>query len=157
MEGLERLRRRGHVASGLRVPGQRHAAGAPRQRAGLGRVDGVRGDYYDALARKRNPTIVFLVENTGGISPQPLARLRRNARLATPKGARDSTKYGTARVSPRSYFTHHTQQMSKAAVMYDAMAIRKRLCSRRRSPSAPHMWRRRAAYRPKPAARRPQH
>ena len=55
---------------------------------------------------KRLMIIVYLVEASGGIAPQPLARLRRNARFAKTKGARDSTKYGTTRVSPRSYFTH---------------------------------------------------
>ena len=35
--------------------------------------------------------------------------------------------YGTTRVSTKSFYTHHTQQMSKAAVMYDAKAIRKQV------------------------------
>ena len=78
------------------------------------------GDYYDALANKRNRVIVYLVESTGGIAPEPLARIRRNARLAKTKNARDSTKYGEARVSPRSYYTHHTQRLSAAAVRADA-------------------------------------
>ena len=30
-------------------------------------------------------------------------------------------------VSPKQYYTHHMQQISKAAVVYDAMAIRKQL------------------------------
>ena len=37
------------------------------------------------------------------------------------------TRYGTKRISTKSYFTHHTQQISKAAVMYDARAIFKRV------------------------------
>ena len=86
---------------------------------GHGRVDGVKGHYYDALVIKRNPTIVYLVEASGGIAPHPLARLRRNARFAKTKGARDSTKYGLARVSPRSDYTHHTQRISAAAVRAD--------------------------------------
>ena len=36
-------------------------------------------------------------------------------------------RHGAARDSPRNYYTHHLQQISKAAVMYDAMAIRKAL------------------------------
>ena len=36
----------------------------------------------------------------------------------------DSTKYGTARVSPRSYYTHHTQRVSAAAVRADAKNAR---------------------------------
>ena len=40
------------------------------------------------------------------------------------KGARDSTKYGKSRTSTKSFFVHHMQRMSTAAVMYDARAIR---------------------------------
>ena len=43
------------------------------------------------------------------------------------KGATDRTVYGTTRVSTRSFYTHHTQQMSKAAVMHDAKAIRRQV------------------------------
>ena len=55
---------------------------------------------------------------------QPLARLRRNARLAGAKNARDSTKYGEARISPRTYYTHHTQRISAAAVRADTKNAR---------------------------------
>ena len=94
---------------------------------GRGRVDEVRGDYYDALAIKRNPVIVWLVESMGGIAPQPHARLRRNARLAKSKGARDGTKYGLSRASPRAYLVHHMQQISVAAVRADAKNARVQL------------------------------
>ena len=43
------------------------------------------------------------------------------------KRAVDRTRYGTTRISTKSYFTHHTQQIAKAAVMYDARAILKRV------------------------------
>ena len=87
----------------------------------------MRGDYYDALAIKRNPVIVWLVESMGGIAPQPHARLRRNARLAKSKGARDGTKYGLSRASPRAYLVHHMQQISVAAVRADAKNARVQL------------------------------
>ena len=64
---------------------------------GKGRVEPVRGHYHDALANKGNRVIVWVVESTGGIAPQPLARLRRNARFAKKKNARDGTKYGLSR------------------------------------------------------------
>ena len=38
-------------------------------------------------------------------------------------GAADRTVYGRHRGSPRSYATHHTQQIVKAAVVGDAKAI----------------------------------
>ena len=46
--------------------------------------------------------------------------LRRNARFAKKKNARDGTKYGFSRLSPRSYLPHHIQRFSVAAVISDA-------------------------------------
>ena len=43
------------------------------------------------------------------------------------KGAADRTHYGRTRISTKSFFVHHMQQMAKAAVMYDARAILKRV------------------------------
>ena len=43
------------------------------------------------------------------------------------KGAVNRTRYGRTRISTKSFFIHHTQQMAKAAVMYDARAILKRV------------------------------
>ena len=53
------------------------------------------------------------------------------AERAKGRGATDRTKYGSTRGSPKSYYVHHTQQISKAAVLYDAMAIRKQILSLR--------------------------
>ena len=86
---------------------------------------------------KRNKVIVWLVECFGGIAPQPLARLRRNARRAKTKGARDRTKYGASRVSPRSYLAHHVQQISAATVRADAENIRAQIvCVKQQACSA---------------------
>ena len=38
-------------------------------------------------------------------------------------GARDGTKYGSSRRSTRSYYTHHIQRISLAAVISDARNI----------------------------------
>ena len=51
-------------------------------------------------------------------------RFRFTYRFAKTKNARDSTKCGEARVSPRSYYTHHTQRISAAAVRADAKNAR---------------------------------
>ena len=40
-------------------------------------------------------------------------------------GEFDRTRYGSLRASTRSFYAYHLQQISKAAVMYDARAIRK--------------------------------
>ena len=87
-------------------------------------------------ARDLYRVIVYLVESTGGIAPEPLARIRRNARLAKTKNARDSTKYGEARVSPRSYYTHHTQRISAAAVRADAQNARVQIACLKQSVCA---------------------
>ena len=59
------------------------------------------------------------------ISPHTRAQYRRHARRASAKGARDMTKYGTTRISTRSFYTHHTQRLSTAAVRLDAKNIRR--------------------------------
>ena len=87
---------------------------------GKGRIQPVVGDYRDALVNKGNRVIVWVVESTGGIAPEPYGRLRRNARFAKSKNARDGTTYGFSRLSPRSYLQHHTQRISAAAVVSDA-------------------------------------
>ena len=89
-----------------------------------GRVEAVKGHYHDALVIKRNKVVVWLVEASGGIAPQPLARLHRNSRLAASRGARDRTKYGLSRASPRSYLTHHIQRIAFAAVRANAKHAR---------------------------------
>ena len=44
-------------------------------------------------------------------------------------GAYDRTRYGRTRASPTSFVTHHTQQISKAAVVNDSKAILKCIIS----------------------------
>ena len=46
------------------------------------------------------------------------------ARRSAGKQATDRTRYGLARVSTKSFYVHHMQRMSTAAVMHDARAIR---------------------------------
>ena len=65
-----------------------------------------------------------------------MARLRRNGRFTKTKGARDSTNYGLARVSPRSYYTHHTQRISAAAVRADAKNARVQIACLKQSVCA---------------------
>ena len=90
---------------------------------GAGWVEGRRGDYYDALANKRSKVAPFIVESYGGIAPHSRAALRRLARRATAKGARDRTIYGETRISTRSFYTHHVQRIVKNVVYYDALNI----------------------------------
>ena len=89
----------------------------------MGSVGLFKGQYADALS-KGLIVNAMVVEATGGIAPATLAVVRRLTRRSTGKGATDRTVYGSTRVSTKSFYSHHTQQMSKAVVMYDAKAIR---------------------------------
>ena len=60
----------------------------------------------------------MIVETTVGVAPHS----RRHCGLLTGrtrrgKGAVDRTRYGSTRISPKSYFVHHTQRITKAAVI----------------------------------------
>ena len=74
---------------------------------------------------------MWLVEALGGAGRGTRAGLRKLDERASGPGAVDRTKYGSTRASPKSYYVHHLQQISKAAVVYDAMAIRKQILSLR--------------------------
>ena len=93
---------------------------------GKGYVAALKGHYRDAL-RKGHTVIPVIVEALGGIAPHSLAHIRFLARRSAGRGATDRTAYGETRCSTKSFYTHHVQQISKAAVMYDAMAILKKL------------------------------
>ena len=95
---------------------------------GIGWVRLIQGQYADAL-NKGVIVHAIIVESTGGVAPASLAVVRRLARRSTGAGAIDRTVYGTTRLSTQSYYTHHTQQLSKAAVTYDAKAILKAITS----------------------------
>ena len=57
--------------------------------------------------------------------------MRYLARRSTGKGATDRTRYGTTRISTKSFYTHHGQMLVKAAVVYDALAINKQIMGQR--------------------------
>ena len=104
---------------------------------GKGWVAAKKGDYHDALTKKRSRVVAAVIEATGGQSPALRAEMRRLEQRAKGAGASDRTKYGTSRCSARSYMVHHTQRISLAAAMYDAMAIRKRLLGKKQKIAAP--------------------
>ena len=93
---------------------------------GKGWAKGVKGHYHDALVVKRARVTMVLVEATGGISPTARAHISKLARRSEGKGATDRTKYGGTRISTNSFYVHHCQMIAKAAVMWDARAIRKK-------------------------------
>ena len=82
---------------------------------------------YDALYVKRCIVVLWLLERFGGMAPQTRRALGALARRSEGKNATDRTKYGQTRASPRKFYTHHMQQLSRAAVMYDARALAKQI------------------------------
>ena len=78
--------------------------------------------YRDALSKGHRVELA-IIESTGGIAPSTRAAYRRHARRASAPGARDKTKYGTTRLSTRSFYTHHMQRATLAAVRLDAKNI----------------------------------
>ena len=86
-----------------------------------------KGHYHDALYVKKLRLVLLLVEALGGISPSARAHIGKLARRSEGKGATDRTKYGGTRISASKFYVHHSQMLSKAAVVHDAKAIRKRI------------------------------
>ena len=58
---------------------------------------------------------------------RPLKYISRLAARTKKGGGRDGTKYGRSRISAKSFFVHHTQQLSAAAQVGDAKAIRRKI------------------------------
>jgi len=105
---------------------------------GWGRVAEHIGHYADAL-NKKNTAALILVEALGGIPPQSMRELYKLANRSKGHGAYDCTRYGRTRASLASFVTHHTQQISKAAVVNDSKAILKCIISRKQKAcSYPH-------------------
>ena len=111
---------------GCKEQGRKHQ-GPLDHATGKGWVKQRDGQYKDALVHTRATVVPMIVETTGGVAPHS----RRHCGLLTGrtrgKGAVDRTRYGSTRISPKSYFVHHTQRITKAAVMYDAKAILKQV------------------------------
>ena len=111
----------------VKVKGCR-ARGSERQgpfdhATGKGWVKERRGDYYDAIHVKKHRTLLFLVESSGGIGGDGQEQCVRLSKRARGHIGADRTTYGTLRTSPQTFLTHHIQQITKAAVFYDAKAI----------------------------------
>ena len=60
-----------------------------------------------------------------------MRELNKLANRPTGHGAYDRTGYGRTRASPTSLVTHHTQQISKAAVVNDSKVMRQCIISRK--------------------------
>ena len=78
--------------------------------------------YADAQ-RRGIPCSLLVSETTGALSRDTVRLLLALAKQATAPTTRDSTCYGTARTSPRSYFPHHTAAISAAIALADATSV----------------------------------
>jgi hypothetical protein len=83
-----------------------------------------RGAYFDAIYNKKSKVVLVLVEAFGGIVDETMGELVRLARRSAGPGAVDRTRYGRHRSCPRTFVVHHMQRLSKAAVVFDAKAIK---------------------------------
>ena len=87
---------------------------------------GVKGD-----GRQGELLRVMHVEALGG-----RARRAVLGGVARGKGARDGTKYGRSRTSARTFYQHHTQQLSVAAAIGDVMGIHKAVQNKKQAFAA---------------------
>ena len=69
----------------------------------------------------------MIVETTGALTRHSRRHCGYLTGRSKGKGAADRTRYGSTRISTKSFFAHHTQQVSKAATMHDARAILKQV------------------------------
>ena len=103
---------------------------------GKGWVKAQKGHYHDGIVNKKAKIVPMIVEATGGVAPHSRSQVKRYTGRAKGAGAIDRTKYGETRASTKSYYVHHMQRISKAAVYFDARAIRKRVVAAKQKASA---------------------
>ena len=71
---------------------------------------------------------IIIASRVDDISNRPTRSRAKPVPFTAPRQVlRDRTRYGSTRISPKSYFVHHTQRITKAAVMFDAKAILKQV------------------------------
>ena len=80
-----------------------------------------------ALVVKRSRVVPLIVETFGGIPPSARAHIGWLARRTKGRHGRDYTRYGTSRASTNSFYLHHTQRISLAAMLGDAKGMRRKL------------------------------
>ena len=76
----------------------------------------------DAQARG-NPVTLHAAESTGAVSSTFDAAYRALDKMSRLKTTHDSTVYGVARSSPRTFYAHHMTAHSHAVVMADAVTV----------------------------------
>ena len=95
---------------------------------GQGRVHEKKGDYSDALS-KGNIVRLMSIESTGAMSPELVKTLKALDKLAHSPDGNDTTEYGDARHSTRSFFQYHAGALSLAVQLADARSIRNQVAA----------------------------
>ena len=120
---------------GVRARGRKRD-GPFNHATGRGWVKAHAGDYYDAIVKKKSAVTPFIVETSGALAPRAVGYVSRLSRRARGPGARDGTKYGRSRTSARSFFVHHSQQLSSAAAIGHVQGMHKKITSRKQAAHA---------------------
>ena len=97
------------------------AMGAFNHRTGAGFIKAKRGDYWDAIEKRKGRVHLLVHESLGGMSPMTARRLRRLARLAKERGT-DGTDY-TRSYTARGFVPYYAQLISSTIVMNGAAGI----------------------------------
>ena len=114
----------GLIVTVLGVPARGAPSDGPMRRAtGEGWVRETEGHDYADAQRRGHPVTLLVSETTGALSPTFVRLLSSLARQASAPTTHDSTCYGTARSSPRSFLPHHLAAISAAIALADATSI----------------------------------
>ena len=84
--------------------------GSFNHKTGAGYVAAKRGDYWDAIEKRKGRVHLLVHETLGGMSPAAARRLRRLARLAKERGT-DRTDY-TRSYTARCFVPYYAQRIS---------------------------------------------
>jgi hypothetical protein len=93
------------------------------RRTGVGRVHATTTHAYADAQRRKHPFTLLVTESSGALSAtlsRALRAIGAQARLPT---STDHTAYGTARHSPRTFYSHHAAAISAAIVTADALTV----------------------------------
>ena len=93
------------------------------RRTGVGRVRATTTHAYVDAERRRHPFSLFVTETSGAFSATLTRALRAVGAQARLPTSTDLTAYGTARHSPRTFYSHHAAAISAAIVTADALTI----------------------------------
>jgi len=111
------------IALVLGLPARGSQSDGPFDRlTGSGWVREHHGQYADALS-KGHGAVLLGAETTGAFLPGLELLLKVLARQARAPGTHDSTVYGTARSSARTFYPHHAAAISSSIVTADALTI----------------------------------